>query len=321
MFLILKRVKVNFKMTFEITVTNQESGVKPKNFLKKTLDVNYNQLIKAIKNKRITLNKKKIKEDDILKTNDIVKIWDDSISLRKKKSNEVFKKDVENLHLPIIKQTTDFLILDKKPGVVVQGAYHNELSLSKHLRYLEQQQKIPSNSLFHVHRLDKDTSGCLIIGNGQENIREFNRMFQEKKITKIYTAICSGWFDKKEGTINLNLKRNSPNTLPKVIVHSNGKPSKLKYNVIKEFEKNNQRLSLVEIELITGFMHQIRVSLHHLKHPILGDTMYSNVRINDEFKEIVKRQLLHASKIEFMWKNEKILVKSNFPTDFLELLE
>ena len=307
-------------MTFEITINDRESGVKPKNFLKKTLDVNYNQLIKAIKNKRITLNTKKIKEDDVLKTNDIIKVWDESITLRKTKSTEILEKDVENLNLEILKKTSDFLILNKNPGVVVQGAYHNELSLSKHLRYLEQKKKLNSNSLFHVHRLDKDTSGCLIIGNGQENIRSLNKLFQEKKITKIYSAICSSWFDKKEDTITLNLKRNIPNSLPKVIVSNDGKPTKLKYKVIKEFEKNNQRLSLIEIQLITGFMHQIRVTMFHLKHPIIGDTMYSNVRINEEFKDIISRQLLHASKVEFMWKNKKILVNSKYPQDFEEIL-
>ena len=108
-------------------------------------------------------------------------------------------------------------------------------------------------------------------------------------LTKIYTAICSGSFDKKEDTITLNLMRNEPNRLPKVIVNHQGKPTKLKYRVVKEIEIKNQILSIVEVDLITGFMHQIRVTLNHLKHPIVGDLMYKNERVNEVFSKDVKR--------------------------------
>ena len=320
-FLISKSTEVNFKMTFEITITPSQANVKPKNFLKKMLDVNYNQLIKAIKNKRITLNTKKIKEDDILKENDIIKIWDKNITLRKNNPSKILEKDIQDLKLNTLFSCNDFLILNKKRGVVVQGANHNDLSLCKHLRFLEQQNNLESHSLFHIHRLDKDTTGCLIIGNGEVNIRELNYLFQHKKITKTYHTICCGWFSKKENIIELHLKRNEPNVLPKVIVHILGKPTKLKYTVIKEFEKNGQELSLVEIELITGFMHQIRVTLHHLKHPILGDEMYYNSRVNELFKDDVQRQLLHASSIQFFWKNKNINIASNLPNDFKKIIQ
>lgn len=307
-------------MTFEITITKNEAGVKPKNFLKKKLDVNYNQLIKAIKNKRITLNKKKIKEDDTLKENDIIKVWDESISLRKDTQKLVDKKDMKNLQIKTLLEHKDFIVLDKIEGVVVQGAYDNDLSLSKHLRYLEFEKHLDPHSLFHVHRLDKDTTGCLVIGNGKINIRDLNSLFQKKEVKKIYSAICCGHFKQKEQTINLNLMRNENGKLPKVIVHNNGKPTKLKYKVIKEFEKNNQRLSLIEIELITGFMHQIRVTLNHLGNPILGDKMYCNLRANEVFEKKVSSQLLHASSIEFNWKNKQIKIESHYPKEFKELL-
>lgn len=307
-------------MTFEITITRNEAGVKPKNFLKKKLNVNYNQLIKAIKNKRITLNKKKIKEDDTLQENDIIKVWDEKITLRDNSTKQLDKKDIENLHLKILHKTEDFLILDKKPGVVVQGAYDNDLSLSKHLRYLEFENHLDAHSLFHVHRLDKDTSGCLVIGNGKVNIRELNTLFQKKNITKIYSAICAGHFKEKEKTIELDMSKNDEGKLPKVIVKKGGKPTKLKYKVIKEFEIEHQRLSLVEIELITGFMHQIRVTMHHLNHSIVGDKMYSNLRVNEQFSKDIKRQLLHASNVKFTYNGEKVDVKSQYPKDFKILL-
>ena len=308
-------------MTFEITITPNDNGIKPKNFLKKALDVNYNQLLKALKNKRITQNGKKIKEDSILESGDIIKVWDDSIKLRKIEKKEIKKEDIKNLKMKTLFKHEDFLVLDKLSGVIVQGAFDNTLSLSKHLRFLEQKENLEIDSLFHVHRLDKDTSGCLVIGYGKENIRKLNECFQQKKVTKIYSAICCGWPKKKEDSITLNLDRNKPNTLPKVIMSKTGKPTKLKYKVIKEFEVNDERLSLIEIELITGFMHQIRVTLNHLGHAILGDEMYANTRINESFKNSVNRQLLHASSVELIWENKKIKVESELPLDFKEILQ
>lgn len=310
---------------FEITITKEFSGVKPKNFLKKTLDVNYNQLIKAITNKRISLNGKKIKEDSILQEGDIIAVWDSSIKLRKDFSQKNIEQgDIEqkNLGIETIYTHKDFIILNKTPGVVVQGAYDNALSLSKHLRYLESKHST-FEKLHHAHRLDKDTSGCLLIGNGTSNIRDLNTLFQKGAITKTYLALCTGIFERKEDFVELYLSRNEEGKLPKVIVtdEKRGKKTQLRYKVIKEFEFEEEDLSLVEVELITGFMHQIRVTLHHLGHPIIGDTMYVNERVNEKFSSIVSRQLLHSYKIAFEWKGEKIEVEAALGGDFKQFLD
>ncbi|MCH8519887.1 MAG: RluA family pseudouridine synthase [Nanoarchaeota archaeon] len=310
---------------FEITITDEFAGVKPKNYLKKVLDVNYNQLIKAIKNKRISINGKKIKEEYILQVGDVIAVWDSEIKLRDGASHAQIDNsqiEVKNLHIKTIYEHKDFLILNKLPGIVVQGAYDNSQSLSKHLRYLESKYS-KLEKLHHVHRLDKDTSGCLLIGNGTTNIRELNSLFQKGNISKTYLAICTGNFGKKEGNVELYLTRNEEGKLPKVIVgnEKNGKKTLLKYKVIKEFEFEEEDLSLVEVELITGFMHQIRVTLHHLGHPIVGDSMYSNERVNEKFSSLISRQLLHSSKIAFEWRGENIEVEAELGEDFKELLE
>lgn len=307
---------------FEIIISNEYAGVKPKNFLKKSLDVNYNQLIKAIKNKRISLNGKKIKEDSILQEGDVIAIWDSSIKQRNESSkSSITNSDIEakDLGMKTLFAHDDFLVLDKKAGVVVQGAYDNSESLSKHLRYLESTNS-SYEKLHHVHRLDKDTTGCLLIGNKTQNIRELNSLFQKGNITKIYTAICCGSFQKKEDEITLNLARNEEGKLPKVIVSNNGKETKLIYKVIDEITINDEILSVVEIQLITGFMHQIRVTMQYLNHPILGDTMYCNNRLNEKFSNEISRQLLHSSKIEFDWRGENIKVEAEMPKNFKQFL-
>ncbi|MFP4401775.1 MAG: RluA family pseudouridine synthase [Candidatus Nanoarchaeia archaeon] len=314
---------------FEIEVKSEFDSVKPKNYLKKILDVNYNQLIKAIKNKRISLNGKKIKEDSILRRGDIIAVWDASIQLRKnitidkynssKQLGKTMPVEMKDLNIEILFEHKDFLVLNKRAGVVVQGAYDNDESLSKHLRYLEHNFSQFSH-LHHVHRLDKDTTGCLLIGNGTQQIRELNALFQQSAISKQYLAICSGHFENKEDTIELKLRRNEEEKLPKVIVDDVGKTTKLKYRVVEEFEKNDEQLSLVEIELITGFMHQIRVTMHHLNHPIVGDVMYSNERVNEVFSSIILRQLLHAYKLEFKWGEEDIVVTAELPEDFKKIM-
>lgn len=307
---------------FEIIITNEFGGVKPKNFLKKTLDVNYNQLIKAIKNKRISLNGKKIKKDSILQEGDVVAVWDSSIKQRNQNSKSVISNldiEVKDLGIKTIFSHNDFLILNKTAGVVVQGAYDNSESLSKHLRYLESTNPA-FEKLHHAHRLDKDTTGCLLIGNKTQNIRELNSLFQKGNITKVYTAICCGSFQKKESEIVLNLARNEEGKLPKVIVSNSGKETKLKYKVVNEILIDNEMLSIVEIQLITGFMHQIRVTMQYLNHPILGDTMYCNNRLNEKFSSEISRQLLHSSRIEFNWRGKDIKVEAELPEDFKQFL-
>ena len=307
-------------MSFEIRVNKEDDGVKAKGFLKRNIDVSYQSLCKLLKNKRITLNGKKIKKDAVLSEGDVIKVWSEGIGLRKKSKRFENSKD---LGMDVVYESEDFFVLNKLPGVVVQGAQEKEESLSLHLAYLKNYWDDKSDfEYFHVHRIDKQTSGALVIAKNKKALRDLNELFRKRKVVKKYICLCDGLFENESGEIDICLKRNPDGSNEKVSVSSDSdKDSKRtisRYRVLKEYEYEGEDFSLVEVEIETGFMHQIRVHMKYLGHPIVGDLMYGNSYINEFVK--AKRQLLHASYLSFEYKGESHEIEVSLTKDFEEFL-
>jgi 23S rRNA pseudouridine1911/1915/1917 synthase len=292
-------------MTYEIIITDEFDNVKPKNFLKKKIDLPYNTLFKFLKEKRITLNGKKIKDDTILKKGDVVKVWLDTIKLRVEE--EYVPQERKNLNIETIHEDENILVLNKPAGIIVQGSQDNETSLSLHLAYLKDKNKDTTDfNYFHVHRIDKNTSGLLICAKNRVTLRDLNEGFRERNVVKKYLCLCDGTFDKEEGEIIVDLQRNGQEAREKVSISRGNtanaewiKNSHSTYKVLQEYEYNGIPLSLVEVEIKTGVMHQIRVHMKHLGNPIVGDTMYGKSTLNRELKDVISRQFLHATQISF----------------------
>jgi RluA family pseudouridine synthase len=295
-------------MTFEIKITKDYEGVSPKGFIKKMIDVPFTKVHKLIKDKRLTINGKKIGQDQKLKTGDILKCWLDDIKLRGESQTVSMTENQEakNLGIGTIFQNEDLLILNKEAGVVVQGAQDNDTSLSLHLQYLKNKNKdLKEFNYFHVHRLDKETSGVLVCVKNQIALRELNKIFAERKITKKYLCLCDGQFEKQEGTIEVLMDRNEQGVKEKMkIVEIGGKKSISHYKVIDEYEFKDETVTMVEVEIETGLTHQIRVHLKSIGHPVVGDKMYGNTYINQIFGSSLSRQFLHAQSLEFDYKDE-----------------
>lgn len=310
-------------MSYEIIVSEEFDGVKPKNYLKKYIDLPYYQLFKFLKDKRITLNGKKIKDDSILREGDVIKVWLDSIKLRK---NEVVFKEKQNLDIDVLYENESFMVLNKLSGVVVQGAQDNDLSLSKHLAFLKAKNNDLSDfEYFHAHRLDKETSGCLVVGKTRTALRELNEIFRGREVKKVYICLCKGAFREQKGEIELFLKRNEQGVHEKVAVFEtevqDSKRTFSSYRVIEEIDYDNETFSLVEVEIKTGFMHQIRVHMKYLGHPIIGDKMYGNSYINKIFFSKLSRQFLHASKVEFDFNGEHVKVEADLSSDLKNFIK
>lgn len=310
-------------MSIEIIITQEYNNVKPNNFLKKKIDLPFYKIAKLIQNKRITLNKKKIKKESILKTGDIIKIWPNDINLRKE---EVKKVKPKNLGLDVLFENKDFIVFNKLPFVIVQGAQDNENSLSYHLEYYKQKiGDLSDFNYFHVHRLDKETSGVLIVAKNIISLRDLNEIFKKKEVEKKYLCLVLNSFKEKKGTIEEIMRRNPDNNREKMSVVKTFKPGDKKslsyYKVLKEFEFNNDIFSLVEIEIKTGIMHQIRVHMKSLGHPIVGDKMYGNSAINQQYEEYLNRQFLHAKSLKFNYKNKNYKIEAELTKDLKEFLE
>jgi len=185
------------------------------------------------------------------------------------------------------------IVINKPAGLAVQGGEGVKTSLDRLLAQI----RTPAPLL--VHRLDKDTSGVLLAAKDREAAARFSQLFNVKgKIVKQYIAVCKGHLPKNEGVINDDLD-----------VHGKMKKSQTKYKVIKSGMIEPQcEYSVLEIELGTGRMHQIRRHLAMAGNPILGDDKYGDFALNKELKKnaIVKRLMLHAS---------RLIIKSEYALD------
>lgn len=181
-----------------------------------------------------------------------------------------------------------------------------------------------------VHRLDKDTSGLIVVAKDDFSHAFLAKQFSNRTIDREYWAIVWGKFGKqKKGVVEANLAR-SKSDRKKVAVSQNGKYAVTEYEVITEFDF----LSLIKLKLKTGRTHQIRVHMHHIGHPVFGDPTYGgrrisygeNVKKNKDFVEellgIMKRQALHAKTIGFIHPvtKEKMFFNSKLPADMQKVI-
>jgi 23S rRNA pseudouridine1911/1915/1917 synthase len=159
-----------------------------------------------------------------------------------------------------------------------------------------------------VHRLDKETSGCLVIAKNDEVHQQLSRQFANRQVDKIYVAVCSGIFRQKKGDIREPIGRN-PLHRKKMATNPKGRPAHTQFEVIKEVNGN----SVVLCRLLTGRTHQIRVHLQHLRHPILGDLLYGR-------RASASRLMLHAWRLGFQHPTTQnwMEFRAEVPQEFVE---
>jgi 23S rRNA pseudouridine1911/1915/1917 synthase len=164
-----------------------------------------------------------------------------------------------------------------------------------------------------VHRLDRETSGCLVVAKNDTAHRELSKQFASRTVEKIYLALVAGKLRKPAGTIEENIARHPVHRQRMRVTSLRGRPAKTEYRVLR----SSDEASLVECRLHTGRTHQVRVHLHHLGHPILGDKLYG-----PRFAKNFSRQMLHAWKLGFHhprignWKH----FEAPLPDDFSQAI-
>lgn len=222
----------------------------------------------------------------------------------------------EAIPLNILYEDDDLVVINKAPGMTVHpGAGHREHTLV--------------NALLHhcstlsgiggkerpgiVHRLDKETSGCLVVAKNDVAHRELSKQFTARTVEKIYLALVAGKLKKQAGVIENKIGRHPVHRQRMSVSSSRGRTAKTEYHVLRSSEE----ASLVECKLHSGRTHQIRVHLHHLGNPVLGDKIYG-----PRFAKNFPRQMLHAWKLGFHhprtgeWKS----FEAQLPADFNEAI-
>ena len=221
----------------------------------------------------------------------------------------------EEIPLQILFEDDDLLVLNKPAGLVVHPGAGNQThtlvnALLHHCANLsgiggKQRPGI-------VHRLDKETSGCLVVAKNDAAHQHLSRQFAEREVKKIYLALVAGTLKRPRGTIDAAIGRH-PVQRKKMAVHpTKGRIARTDYRVLQA----GGGVSLVECAIHSGRTHQIRVHLHHIGHPVIGDSLYGK-------KVAAPRQMLHAWKLGFTHPrtNERLFFEAPVPEDFRRLQE
>jgi 23S rRNA pseudouridine955/2504/2580 synthase len=218
------------------------------------------------------------------------------------------------LDLPLVFEDDSLLVIDKPSGVAVHGGSGVSYGVIESLRAERPQAKF----LELAHRLDRDTSGLLVISKKRSALVELHRMLREGEVEKLYLAIAKGIPAKPSFEIREALhKYVTSQGERRVAVREDGKAAATKIRVLKQGEGS----SLLELRLLTGRTHQIRVHLQHAGHPILGDDKYGDFPLNHQLK--VKRLMLHAASLSFKHPTSgaALAFKSPLPAEMKDFMQ
>jgi 23S rRNA pseudouridine1911/1915/1917 synthase len=219
----------------------------------------------------------------------------------------------EEIPLAVLFEDEDLLVLNKPAGMVVHpGAGNLEHTLvNALLSHCTTLSGIGGKERPGiVHRLDKETSGCLVVAKNDAAHRDLSRQFAARTVKKVYLALVAGRLRNPTGRIDAPIARHPVHRQRMSIAkHARGRSALTEYRVAK----SDAEMSLVECELHSGRTHQIRVHLHHLGHPILGDKLYAPKLAKDS-----PRQMLHAWRLGFTHPrtNEWLQAEAPLPADF-----
>lgn len=224
----------------------------------------------------------------------------------------------ENIPLNILYEDDDLIVVDKDKGMVVHpaaGNYTKTLvnALLYHFNNLSNNDDNIRPGI--VHRIDKNTSGCLIVCKNDKAHNEIANQIKSKKCHRTYIALVHGVIEHETGTINAPIGRSKHDRQKMCVTDINGKEAITHFKVLKRFVNH----TLIECELETGRTHQIRVHMQYIKHPIVGDDKYSYSNTRKD----TNGQMLHAIKIQFNQptNGKLIVVESKLPLYFEEILK
>ncbi len=276
----------------KILVDKIDDDTRVDRFLKRkfpTLTQNFieNKLRKGI----IKVNKKKVKSNYKVKFNDIIYIFNLSnnlFSIKKKSIKKISDLFINNFKQSIVYECSDFIIIDKWAGIPSQGGSKIKISIDDIIKKISKDYSL-------VHRLDKSTSGLLIIAKNHNVAKIFSKSFRDREIKKIYIGVCHGIPKNSTSLVKINIKdKKTQKNLDSIT----------KYKLL--IKKNN--ISLIFFKPYTGRMHQLRLVAKHLNCPIVGDAKYSFN--NKYFKEKLQ---LNAIYLNFIFKNKEYEFYSKIP--------
>ena len=286
-------------------VVVEESNIRLDSYLAKVLDISRSKVQKLIKQEKILVNSKLENSSYLVNINDIIQVNDEL-------DFEIHLK-AQDIPIDIVYENDDLLIINKPSGMVVHpapGNYDNTLVNALLGKY-----NLSNNDIRPgiVHRLDKDTSGLMLVAKNDYAHDKLSKMISNKEVKRTYLALVSGVINHETGTIDAPIGRDTKDREKMMVTDINSKDAVTHFKVLKRFNKH----TLIECNLETGRTHQIRVHMKYIGYPIVNDPMYSRDKNIDGFG-----QMLHAKRISFIHPTtkEKMTFECEVPEKFNEIL-
>lgn len=292
---------------------NQElAGLRLDKFLCKKFDISFGLAQKMVREKKVKVNDARVDASYKTQEADQVEVFADlkNRTEHEKKKPNISPEKLKKFSSWILFEDENLIAINKPSGLATQGGSLIEISVDDFLTAKNSSTNNPKGQKLQlVHRLDKDTSGILLIAKNSKSAEFLTQSFREKVIKKTYLALVGGNFKKLDGIINIPLRKQLTGKNEKVRPDFvDGKEAITNFKRLKDFGDH----ALLELNPLTGRTHQLRVHCKELGHPVLNDIKYGGKMA--ERKDICKRLCLHAQKIEIAdYFGKKLEIKTPLP--------
>lgn len=291
-----------------MTITSDKENVRIDVFLTENTEFSRNKISQVIKKGEVLVNNKKVSASYKVKIGDVINY--------NEPAPEIIDLEPEKMDLDIVYEDDYLVIINKQSGLVVHpavGNYSHTLvnGLLYHFNKISNKKSIRPGI---VHRLDKDTSGLMIVAKDDKTHDLLAGMIKNKKVERKYLALVWGILRHEKGTIDAPIGRDINDRQKYTVTDINSKNSITHFKVIERFKE----VSLLECKLDTGRTHQIRVHMEYIGHPIVNDPVYGRRKIINDFG-----QMLHSKSIKLIHPitNKELFFEVKPPKEFLEILE
>ena len=277
-------------------------------YLMNKTDISRSKIQEMIKQELVLLNGKKTKNSYVLKLNDVIEITGEL--------KEETDANPEKMDLDIVYEDDDLMVINKPSGLVVHpaaGHFSGTLvnGLLAHTNNLSTNNGNIRPGI--VHRIDKDTSGLLVVAKNDKTHEALSKQLKDKTLSRIYVALVQGRINHDTGTIDAPIGRDINDRKKMCVTDQNSKEAITHFKVIERYKN----ATLIECKLETGRTHQIRVHMSYIKHPIINDPVYGSRKKVNDFG-----QMLHAKEIGFIHPRTKkyMTFKCDTPKEFNEIV-
>ncbi|MEJ2404115.1 MAG: 23S rRNA pseudouridine(955/2504/2580) synthase RluC [Candidatus Thiodiazotropha sp.] len=299
-----------------VDVASEFAGQRIDNFLLRQIKgAPKSYIYRVLRTGEVRVNKGRVKAQYKLQSGDRIRI--PPVRLEARSDNPIPESLQARLRDAIVFEDERFLVLNKPSGIAVHGGSGVSVGVIETLRHMMPDER----QLELVHRLDRDTSGCLMISKRRSALRVLHELMRENRVDKRYLALVAGSWRKGVKRVDQPLKINTLQGGERIVrVDQEGRPSQTVFRRLERFTI----ATLVEAELLTGRTHQIRVHSAWLGSPVLGDQKYGDSELNKTMKNKgLRRLFLHAYQLKLRWPGEgrERVIQAPLPSELQQVLD